>query len=239
MNLFNLIRRAWSYKNRKRLPRDEYVDWIRMVNSGMLHEGNLYLFNYCVTNLPSNAPIIEIGSFAGLSSNILSHYLRRANKPNSLISIDPWEFEGMNSGATLPGSNVTFRECRETVIEHFRRNVSLFSADHMPRHVSVTSDEFFELWEKNASITDFFGKETRLGGPISTAYIDGDHTYEQSFKDFRNVDRFLEVGGYIIFDDSADWSDWGSRKAAQEAARWPSYRLVVYNPNYCIQKVSN
>jgi len=38
--------------------------------------------------------------------------------------------------------------------------------------------------------------------------VDRDHTYDQSIRDFRNVNRFLEVGGFIIFDDSADDSDW-------------------------------
>lgn len=239
MNLLNYLNRAWSYYNRKQVPRDEYVEWIRMVNPGMLHAGNLYLFDYCVRNLPSSAPVVEIGSFAGLSLNILSHYLRRSGKPNQLISADPWEFEGMESAETLPGSKVTFRDCRDTVIEHFRRNISLFSADRLPIHVTARSDEFFELWSKGANVTDFFGRDMRLGGPISAAYIDGDHTFAQSIQDFRNVDRFLEIGGFVIFDDSADWSDWGSKRAAQEAARLPNYRLVAKNPNYCIQKLAD
>ena len=75
-----------------------------------------------------------------------------------------------------------------------------------------------------------------LGGSISFAYIDGDHSYQQSKRDFENVDRYLEVGGFIVFDDSEDYSGCGSARTAQEASTWNSYELVAKNPNYCLRK---
>ena len=107
----------------------------------------------------------------------------------------------------------------------------------MPNHIVSNSDEFFASWHKAETQSDFFGKQVTLGGPVSFAYIDGEHTYEQSRRDFENVDRMLEVDGFIVFDDSADGSSWGSHRTAAEAASRKDYRLVDKNPNYCIQKV--
>jgi cephalosporin hydroxylase len=87
-------------------------------------------------------------------------------------------------------------------------------------------------------MTDFFGRTAKLGGPIVFAHIDGAHTYEQSMRDFRNIDRHLVSGGFIVFDDSADNSDWGSRLSAQEASKLPQYELIAKNPNYCIRKIA-
>jgi hypothetical protein len=68
------------------------------------------------------------------------------------------------------------------------------------------------------------------------AYIDGEHTYEQSMRDALNVDRYLEVGGFVVLDDSADNSDWESNRTAREISALPRYELVAKNPNYCLRK---
>ena len=49
---------------------DDFVNWICYVNAGMLDRGNLYCFDYAMRNLPSDAPILEIGIL-----------LRTLNKP--------------------------------------------------------------------------------------------------------------------------------------------------------------
>src|SRR5262249_18092139 len=131
---------------------------------------------------------------------------------------------------------VSFDAYRSNVIETFRRNVTLFSGDRLPHHFELSSDAFFSAWATKEQRTDFFRNSVRLGGPISFAYIDGNHTYEQSKRDFNNVDKFLEPGGFIIFDDSEDGSQWGSHRTAKEAASSPYYELIAKNPNYCIRK---
>jgi hypothetical protein len=55
-------------------------------------------------------------------------------------------------------------------------------------------------------------------------------------RDFQNVSRHLIGGGFIVFDDSADHNDWGSRLTAQEAAKHPDYEIIAKNPNYCLRK---
>jgi predicted O-methyltransferase YrrM len=121
-------------------------------------------------------------------------------------------------------------------MESFRRNVMLFSGSRLPYHIDLGSDEFFAAWDSREERVDFFGNLTRLGGPISFAYIDGNHSYAHSKKDFENVDRYLEPGGFIVFDDSADNSLWECRRTAKETAALKRYELVAKNPNYCLRK---
>jgi hypothetical protein len=191
--------------------------------------------NHSIKTMPDNGAVIEIGTFAGLSLNHLIHMMKQAGRSNLLFSVDEWHFEGSDK-LLIPGSTVEFSEYRKHAIEAFRRNLLLFHSDRLPHHIVTSSDQFFQLWTQKAEVLDFFERVTMLGGPISLAYIDGAHTYEQSWRDFENVDHFLLPGGFIIFDDSADGSNWGSSRTAREAASRPNYELVAKNPNYCIAK---
>lgn len=213
---------------------DEFLKWLTFINPGMLAPSNLGLINHALRGMPEEGSVIEIGSFAGLSLNHIIHFMQQAGRTNPLVSVDEWYFEGARD--FLPGSAVSFVDYREHVMDTFRRNLSLFHPNSLPHHVVANSDAFFRLWAANATVVDFFGRRKTLGGPISFAYIDGDHTYEQSLRDFENVDRFLLPGGFIVFDDSADGSDWGSHRTAYEAAARPNYELVDKTPNYCIAK---
>ena len=49
----------------------------------------------------------------------------------------------------------------------------------------------------------YSGARFTLFGPISFCYIDGNHTHEGVKQDFLNCDRWIESGGFILFDDSS------------------------------------
>jgi hypothetical protein len=200
---------------------DEFLTWMRFINPGMLWPSNIELIKHCIDNLPSDSAIVEIGSFAGLSLNHITYFLRRAGRSNQVYSVDEWKFEGARPGEMIGESGVSFDAYRQHVRDTYIRNVSLFSGDRMPLHVELSSDAFFETWN----------------APISFAYIDGDHSYEQSKRDFDNVHRHLEIGGFIIFDDSADDGDFGCRHTAREASVSELYEIVEKNPNYCLRRV--
>ena len=194
--------------------------WLSFINPGMLVGSNIDLFAYCINRLPNNTgAVIEIGSFAGLSLNHLILLLKKAQRGNPVLSVDEWIFEGANFGHCIPGTSASFDDYRRLAIETFRSNVMLFNGDRLPHHIELSSNKFFSSWNANEVMTDFFGRTAKLGGPIVFAYIDGAHTYEQSIRDFRNIDRHLVSGGFIVFDDSADNSDWGSRLSAEQASK--------------------
>jgi len=217
---------------------DDYVAYLSFANAGMLNKGNLLCFDYALSHLPSNNPIVEIGVFAGLSTNLIAYYKHKHGISNPLFNCDRWLFEGAEQGGYIEHSHITHEEYRSFVRESYLRNVRHFSKNDLPATVELLSDEFFVAWEKRQSVTDLFGNRAQLGGPISFCFIDGDHHYEAAKRDFQNADRFLEVGGFILFDDSADGSIWEVTKVIQEVKAMPNYRVVIQNPNYLVQKTA-
>jgi len=110
----------------------------------MLDKGNIDSMDYAIRNLPSAAPMIEIGSFCGLSTNVLTYLKEKRAARNRLITCDRWLFEGAANGEPLGDSTtVTHEEYRRFVKESFLRNVRLFSRYNLPFTVELFSDEFF------------------------------------------------------------------------------------------------
>ena len=145
-------------------------------------------------------------------------------------------FEGASIESTLGDSSITHDEYRTFVKETFIRNARTFSRDALPHTVEMLSDDFFQAWRESREVVDVFGRATRLGGPISFCYIDGNHSYEYARRDFENCDEFLESGGFILFDDSANSSDWEVKRVIAEIKLAKQYELIVNNPNYLFVK---
>jgi hypothetical protein len=217
---------------------DEYIDWLSIANAGMLNKGNVYCFDYVIKNIPSDNPIIEIGSFCGLSTNVINYLLWKHRKGNKLFTSDKWMFEGAEEKKFVGESQLTHQEFRNYVKTSYINNISLFSKFNLPYTVEAFSDEFFELWKKEAKIEDVLHRPVTLGGSISFCYIDGNHSYEQSKKDFENADAYLDKNGFILFDDSAFYSPFGCRRLMKELVKNDRYELVIKNPNYLFKKVS-
>lgn len=215
---------------------DAFTRWLCFANAGMLHRGNLHAFDHALRYLPTSDPIIEIGSFAGLSTNLLTYYKRRHSIASAIFTCDRWDFEGARRGQTIGEGGITFDAYREFVRESFLRNVRFFSGHDLPHTVELDSDEFFEAWRAKACVTDVFGRPARLGGSISFAYIDGAHKYECARRDFENVDCHLVPGGFILFDDSADGSGWEVCRLMDELRSHHRYSVVMQNPNYLFVK---
>lgn len=216
---------------------DEYVDWLCFANAGMLDRGNLYLMDHAISHLPSAAPLLEIGSFCGLSANVLTHFKRKHRVENKLITCDKWHFENARKDSdTVGGSPILFSEYRTFVRDAYIRNTRMFSGDDLPFTIEMTSSEFFTAWREKRTVQDVFGRPTTLGGPISFCYVDGDHTYEGAKQDFLNCDACLEEAGLILFDDSTV-EKFGVRDLIPEVTASGRYKLVAHNPNHLFQKL--
>ncbi len=215
----------------------EYLSWLSLANAGMMDRGNVSCFDYAIRNRPSDSPFVEIGSFCGLSTNTITYLKQIHGATNRLITCDRWIFEGSEDGPTLdPTTSISHKSYRDFVMRSYRENVATFSGSDLPYTVEAFSDEFFELWESAASTVDVFKREITLGGPISFCYIDGNHSYAFAKRDFANTDRFLEPGGFILFDDSGDGSGWEVCDVVKEVAASGRYELIANNPNYLFRK---
>ena len=217
---------------------DEYLNWLTFANAGMLNPGNVYCMDYAIARIQSDNPLLEIGSFCGLSTNIMSYLLRKHSKTNKIITSDKWIFEGAESGGTLGHSPILHSQYRSFVMESFKRNVAFFGDTSSVHPIEAFSDEFFELCGERKVVSDLFGAKLRLGGNFSFAYIDGNHTYEYAKRDFVNTSKFLDIGGFILFDDSSKYSPWGCALLMKEIMDASDYELVMTNPNYLFKKVN-
>jgi Methyltransferase domain len=235
-SIFRKIKtKIFPYKN----ITDDYIIALTIANSGagMLPKENLYCFDYAIKNLPTNDPVLEIGSFAGLSTNAIIYYLNKNNRVNRFFTCDKWDFEDKEQYNRIFALNSTYGQYREFIKESFIRNVHFFSGNHLPHTLEMFSDEFFEAWKKEELLSDVFGREVKPGGKISFAYIDGNHQYEFVKRDFENVNEFLVPGGFIFFDDSADHFTFGSAGFMKEIKKRTDYEVVLKHPNYLLRKL--
>lgn len=213
------------------------ISWLRGSVPGWLNPGNVVAFDFGIRDMPAGA-VVEIGCHAGLSTNALRHFMARHGRDAAFFSADPWLVD-----ETIPlplGSTITAAEWaqqrRAFIIDTYARAARLNAAGPLPHHFELRSDDFFAAWSRGETRTDFFGRTGRLGGPIAFAYIDGDHSAEQSWTDFANIDRHLAIGGFVLFDDSGYAPGDGAALSAARAAALPNYRIVAKAPHYCLQK---
>jgi hypothetical protein len=214
----------------------EYLNWLSFAVPGMLRRGNVDCFDYALRHLPSKGAIVEIGSFCGLSTNVIGYLKRRHGVPNPFVTCDRWIFEGADQSGLLEDSGVSFADYSDFVKQNYRRNIQLFNPTDTPFTIELFSDEFFAAWSERETRDDVLGRPITLGGPIAFCYIDGNHTYEFARRDFENTDRFLQPGGFILFDDSGDGSGWEVCRLMPEVLSTGRYRLVSKAPNYLFQK---
>ena len=216
---------------------DPHLMWIGFANAGMLNAGNTYCINHVVKNLPTDDPVVEIGSFSGLSTNVIIYFLRKYNRSNKLFSCDKWIFEEASDQLDIGDGITIHKDYRQFVKENFKRNVSFFSKDSLPYTIEAFSNEFFKFWKTGTLVTDVFGRNVKLGGPICFAYIDGDHSYKSTKEDFENVDASLVQGGFIMFDDTSTRSQFGCGEFMKVMKKDSRYKTIMRNPNYLFQKV--
>lgn len=215
---------------------NKFLRWVHFAVPGMLEQGNIDAMEYAVANMPPGNPILEIGSFSGLSTVVLSYLLEKRSMTIPFYTCDKWEFEGQRLGTFLGDSpSVTHDVYQAYVKNTFLRTMDTFTSKP-PYTVECFSDEFFRRWFENEKTVDVFDRSVTLGGKISFCYIDGNHTYEFAKRDFENTNRVLVSGGFILFDDSADGSHWEVNRLTREIALGNQYELVSRSPNYLFLK---
>jgi hypothetical protein len=214
-----------------------------VVGEGMLHEGNIYLMDLAIRQLPASGCVLEIGSYGGLSANLMLHLMRKQGKDNTFFSCDAWIYEGYHDSessksAYMDGrTNVTRIDYMTHIKSSFVQSTRLLNADRLPHSIHARSDDFFKKWEQGAVVEDVFERHVKLGGPVAFAYIDGDHSYEAAKRDFENTDKYLIPKGMILLDDSSRKSIFGSARLVHEIKASRRYAVIGENPNFLLQKL--
>ncbi len=240
-----MIEKILQKKIKKIAYQDHFITRLRSstVGEGMLHEGNIFLMDYAIKNMPPADHVLEIGSWAGLSANLLLHLLKKYSRGEVFLSCDPWIYEGFEDHKghktnTIDGrTDISRLAFMEYIKQSFINSVTLFHKDKLPHSFRLTSDEFFKHYKDNATLTDIFDRPKKLSGKISFCYIDGNHAYEFAKRDFQNVSQYLVPNGMILLDDSSDGTQFGSAQLIKEIKQNTDFKILFKNPNYLIQKI--
>lgn len=209
--------------------------WLKASNAGLLDPGNPYLIDLAVKNLPTDDPVIEIGSFCGISANLLRRSLDRHGRSNAMWCCDPWQY---GEGSSIDTTRVTYDAYNAFVKESFQRAAQMFSGHELPHAIESDSAAFFAHWRRAADMTDVFGRSAPSGGPVSLCFIDGAHDETNVIQDFANCDAHLVLGGLLLFDDSSAIADHDVHGVVKHVLHSTNYELVDRNPNYLIRKVA-
>ncbi|WP_435354588.1 class I SAM-dependent methyltransferase [Emticicia sp. SJ17W-69] len=237
--MFNILKKKYTT-----IPKDDFIKRLpsSLIGEGMLHEGNIFLFDLALRNMPSEGAVIEIGCYGGLSTNLICYFLRKYSLQNPFFGTDLWIYEGYHDEIGLEtdwmdGRNDILRtDFMRHIKNSFINSTLLLSKDNLPNTCHLSSFDFFEKWLNNETIEDVFGRDAALGGSISFAYVDGNHAFEFVKKEFEYIDQFLIPKGFILFDDSRVDSKFGSAKFMKEMLQNVDYKLVMKNPNFLFQK---
>ncbi len=225
-------------------PHDDFILRLRcsVIGEGMLHPGNIYLMEHAIQQMPEGGCVLEIGSYGGLSANLLTYLMQKHQRQAPLFCCDAWVYEGFHDekGQATPYMDGRSDVLRTDYMAHikasFVQSAKLLSAHHLPHAIHLDSDRFFEAWNAGKTVVDVFERKTKLGGPIAFAYIDGNHAYDFAKRDFEHVARSLLPGGLVLLDDSAKHQKFGSAKLAQELRENSSFEVIMANPHYLFQK---
>jgi len=242
---YNKFQRLFA-KPPKQIEADLFIKRLRcsVVGDGMLPDGNIYLMDFAIRNMPQNGIVFEIGSYGGLSTNLMLHLLSKYNRQNDFFGCDAWIYEGYNDNGIDGKNHIDGRKDieRTAYTDHIKNSfiasARLLHPKKLPFTCHTTSDDFFEKWDKKEALTDVFGRPFHIHNEkIAFCYIDGDHSLEQTRKDFENVSSKLLRNGFVLIDDSAKHLPYGSAKFVKEVLKNPDFKLVDANPNYLFQKI--
>ena len=234
------------FKAQRKQP-DDFIRRIRslVIGEGMLKEGNISLMDYAIKNMPLEGTVLEVGSYGGLSTNLIIHLMGKHNKSNSFFTCDAWIYEGYKdhlqdkADAYIDGKTDVLRTDYAVYMKNaFINSTTFLSSKNLPFSFHMLSHLFFQHWNNRTTQTDIFGRKVELGGNICFAYIDGGHSYEVAWEDFTNVATHLIQGGFVLLDDSADEDNFGSAQMMANIKRDNRFKVIAKNPNYLIQKVA-
>ena len=164
---------------------------------------------------------LEIGSFEGHGTNIILNKLCGHQK-SKIFCVDPWE------DCYIPNST-DFKELNSIFkgqYERFLNNINNNSKVIIKRGISDVVLPNLNL--ENDELLDF-------------AFIDGDHSPEQVYKDAFMTFKWMKIGGIILFDDY-NWPYMGRRCGDGIDKFYNEYKdkleLLFINNQYAVKVIN-
>ena len=169
----------------------EIADFLEMQQRYCTIEGWLkpleaYFLYLLAAEGPGVGAIVEIGSYLGRSTAILASGSKGAGR-EGITAVDHFRGSPENQAGQVAESRVLKEE--GTTFHRFKDNLQrLGLADHVTP-VVASSEEAAHGWSN----------------PIRLLFIDGEHSYEASRRDFELWSPFVVHGGLVCFHDIGAW----------------------------------
>lgn len=242
--MFNFItHHLKSIKAKKVLEQDLFLKRIRsgVIGESMLSDHNIALIDYAIRKMPQEGVVLEIGSYAGLSTNVILHLLNKHSQMHRMYCVDAWRYEGYEDNKLsyetefIDGRDDVLRTDYTVYIQNaFRSAVKLFHATRMPYAYHQNSAAFFANWNKK-EMTDVFGRNMMPEGKIAFCYIDGDHSYSSAKEDYENTIKHMLPDGYILLDDTEAHLKFGSVRLRKEIMKDTRVNIISSQKNLLIR----
>jgi hypothetical protein len=93
--MMNALRKLFGSRY-KQLPQDDFIRRlsVSVIGEGMLHPGNAYLMDWAIQRMPAGGCMLEIGTYGGLSTNLLCYLAKKHRQNHPFFTCDPWVYEG-------------------------------------------------------------------------------------------------------------------------------------------------
>ncbi|MBM3978900.1 MAG: class I SAM-dependent methyltransferase [Planctomycetes bacterium] len=153
---------------------------------GFLHDLEGYTLLQLAATGGGTGAVVEIGSYLGRSTAFLAAGSKGAGRER-VVAVD--HFRGSpEHQAGQPFASATLAQ-EGTTFRHFQSNLRRLDLDDHVAPVVAASADAAAAWR----------------GPIRLLFIDGDHSYEESKRDFELWSRFVVPRGLICFHDIRAW----------------------------------
>jgi len=153
---------------------------------GHLNPAEGYALMQLAAHGAGTGEIVEIGSFMGLSTCWLALGAKSGGR-EPVTAVD--HFKGSKEHQAGRRHECAVLVEQGSTYPRFLENIERAGVKDQVRPVVATSEEAAKTW----------------GRPIRLLFIDGDHRYESTRRDFELWSRFVVEGGYIAFHDVDTW----------------------------------
>jgi predicted O-methyltransferase YrrM len=153
---------------------------------GHLNPAEGYALMQLAAHGAGTGEIVEIGSFMGLSTCWLALGAKSGGR-EPVTAVD--HFKGSKEHQAGRRHECAVLVEQGSTYPRFLENIERAGVKDQVRPVVATSEEAAKSWDR----------------PIRLLFIDGDHRYESTRRDFELWSRFVVEGGYIAFHDVDTW----------------------------------
>jgi predicted O-methyltransferase YrrM len=179
---------------------------------GWLHPLEGYFLHLLAAEGPGVGEIVEVGSYLGRSTAFLASGSRSAHR-EKITAVDHFRGSPEHQSGQILESKLLKEE--GTTLHRFRDNLHRLGLAEQVTALVASSEEAARVWTK----------------PIRLLFIDGDHSYEASRRDFEVWSPFVISGGIVCFHDIGVWP--GVTRFYQELLQSPG----PYKERFAVQTI--